>query len=204
MFSIGERMPPTITPWPSASGGAGRRSGRARSRRRRGSTGCSAGAATPASTVPRTSPNSRERVERVLRAARVVLAGTGRREQPERPAPAVHAARRRGSGVAGTSRARPSRAPRRSRRRASRRLGPLRARRGRAARRARSRLPGGTCSRQRPPGLAQQPLDPVPRRPRSRPTRGTARPSRGSPSGSSSRGNQWSVRYRVDADVPCR
>jgi hypothetical protein len=34
--------------------------------------------------------------------------------------------------------------------------------------------------------------------------RGTARPRRGSPSASSSRGNQCNVRYRVETDVPCR
>ena len=122
-----------------------------------------------------------QRVERVLRAGRVVLAGAGR-EQPE----ACSATRRRGRG-----RGRPARAVRLSRRRLREDLvdalaEPVEAararppRRGRGARRARSRWSGGSSAERRAPGLAQLPLDPVAHD--RRPTAfGTARPSRGSP-----------------------
>ena len=44
----------------------------------------------PASTAPSDEPVLAEGVDRVLRAARVVLAGAGRRQQPERVAPRLH------------------------------------------------------------------------------------------------------------------
>ena len=79
-----------------------------------------------------------ERVERVLRAARVVLAGAGGRQQAERVAPGVDEAdadvlRR------GTSLPPPSRAPRSRARRARRGRACPPARRDRVARRGRSR-----------------------------------------------------------------
>ena len=58
-------------------------------RRRRGSRDCSAAGASAVSSAALHEPVCPKRVDRVLRAARVVLAGAGGRQQAERPAPRV-------------------------------------------------------------------------------------------------------------------
>ena len=132
MFSSGVRIPPTITRVPSSSGRAGTRSGRARSRRRRGSRDCSGGHASQRD-APSEEPELTERIDRVLRAARVVLARSFGREEPEGPAPELDETRSRG-----TSRARPLEHVRDLGRRASPCRARRRARRGRDGPRGRS------------------------------------------------------------------
>ncbi len=138
--SSGVRMPATIT----------------RGRLRRGSTGCSGAAASRPSPSPSAGRASAERVERVLRAARVVLARAGRRQQPERVPPGVDERRSRAYLMRP-----PSRAPRSRARRATRARACPPARQARAARRARSRGPGGRGPASSRPGLAELALHPV-------------------------------------------
>ena len=154
-FSSGERMPPRITRGPSASRRAGTPSDPSRSRRRRGSTGCSGGAASPASTLPRTSPNSRnassaycEQLGWYLHVPAGVSSPNVHRHAWTSPMPRYF------------TRA-PSRGPRRSPRRASPSRASRPARRGRA-RREHVVLPARDRREELAPRLAQQPLHAVP------------------------------------------
>ena len=119
-----------------------------------------------------------ERVERVLGAARVVLA--------VRPEQRPNVCGQAWTSTMPTTRLMPPcpcRRPRHALARATSMpaaLGGLD--QARAARRARSRARPGSRPASSAERLAQPALDPVPRRPRRRPAFGTARPSRGSPS----------------------
>ena len=154
--------------------------------------------ASPRARLRARSPNSRKRVDRVLRAARVVLARAGGVRRPNvqrhawtRPMPRYSHASRPLEDVRdlGDEPVLPA----------------VVGRLGEAGARARGRSP---ARRERSEGARATPRAAAASRgsarPPSRPSAAPPDRGRGSPSGSSSRGNQCRTRYRLDAERPRR